>query len=200
MRYSKESIMKTAITFVMAVVSVFAAYGKSISLDLRGPVSNSAKVQGLRCTTLAPKSADVGAVAVGDELSLALFDDVKPVLSLKKQMPSSLGGEAFLAEVSGYEGVKNAVVLKTAEGLTVDIQDYRNKKVYKVLSMPSGVKVQELDEVPVSCGCDHVALPKAALEKAAAKKNAANGAVPNGDVVVFSPSSVVGAIWPPVMP
>ena len=176
--------MKTAITFVMAVVSVFAAYGKSISLDLRGPVSNSAKVQGLRSTTLAPKSADVGEVAVGDELSLALFDDVKPVLSLKKRMPSSLDGEAFLAEASGYDGVKNAVVLKTAEGLTIDIQDYRNKKVYKVLSMPSGVKVQELDEVPVSCGCDHVALPKAALEKAAAKKNVSNGAVPNGDVVV----------------
>jgi ABC-type cobalamin/Fe3+-siderophores transport system ATPase subunit len=66
-----------------------------------------------------------------------------------------LGGDVFIAEASGYEGVKNAVVLRTADGLVVDVHDYLRKRVYKVLSTPSGVAVQEIEaKGRGKCGCD----------------------------------------------
>ena len=143
-------------------VVVPLAWGKSFSIDLRLPTAKSGirtKTQlraapavaddsgCLRRVNLGAGSAEVGQVAVGDELVFTLFDDVSITLALKKQMPSPLGGDVFLAEASGYEGVKNAVVMRTADGLTVDIQDYLNKKVYKILSTETGVAVQELDWV-----------------------------------------------------
>ena len=184
-------------TAMAACLLLSSTWGKSFSIDLRQPdadvgvraAANSTKTLAgqadsglLRRVDLDAGRADVGAVAVGDELSLSLFDDVKVTLTLKKQMPSPLGGDVFLAEASGYDNVKNAVVLKTEEGLTIDIQDYRNKKVYKVLSTASGVTVQELVAGGASCGCDTLELPKPTM--AASAKEAGRGVVPNGTVTV----------------
>ena len=85
-----------------------------------------------------------GEVAVGDELVFTLFDDVTIALTLKEKMQSPLGGDVFLAEVSGYEGMKTAVVLSTGDGLTIDVQDFLKNKVYKVISTQAGVKVVEI--------------------------------------------------------
>ena len=145
------------------------AWGKSFSIDLRQPVTSNAvramaqvktaavvseNADFLRKVNLDAGTADVGEVAVGDELAFTLFDDVAVTLTLKKQMPSPLGGDVFLAEASGYEGIKNAVVLRTEAGLTVDIQDYLNKKAYKVISTATGVTVQEMEAKCGMCGCD----------------------------------------------
>ena len=109
----------------------------------------------LRSFDLDAGVADVGEIAVGDELAFTLFDDVAITLELKEKMPSPLGGDVFIAEASGYEGVKNAVVLRTADGLVVDVHDYLRKRVYKVLSTPSGVAVQEIEaKGRGKCGCD----------------------------------------------
>lgn len=184
------------------------AWGKSFSIDLRQPaakdgvrtlakrnaVSAVAKESDcLRRVNLGAGAADVGRVVVGDELTFALFDDVSVTLALKRQMPSPLGGDAFLAEVSGYdEGVKSAVVLRTADGLTVDLQDYRNKKVYKVISTVSGVTVQEMEAKVGKCGCNEVDPPKQTglvsakirrATKAVAKKGA-DGGVACVDILV----------------
>ena len=176
-------------TVLMAgCLMAFAVLGKSHSIDLRQPL---AKTGGHAALMAAPASApdaeegmlrtadlDVGAadvvgeVAVGDELVFTLFDDVRITLSLTKQMPSPLGGDVFLAEADGYDGVKNAVVLRTAAGLTIDVQDYVNKKVYKVLSTPAGVTVQEVEaKGGGTCGCDALEplLPQAAPVAAAAQ-------------------------------
>ena len=151
---------------LLAVGSMLGAYGKAFSLDLRGSRQNGARLRlaaaaptqsedALRSFDLDAGAANVGEVAVGDELTFTLFDDVTLKLTLKKKMPSPLGGDVFLAEVAGYEGIKAAVVLRTAEGLTIDVQDFRNKKYYKVLSTAAGVKVLETEaRGSGSSGCD----------------------------------------------
>ena len=171
----------------LAVLSVSSsAWGRSVSLDLRDTGaagravavnSGASVVDGtLRSFDLDAGAADVGEVAVGDELSFRLFDDVSITLTLKEKMPSPLGGDVFLAEAAGYSGVKNAVVLRTAEGLTIDVQDYRSGKVYKVLSTGAGVGVRELDATRTgTCGCGALAPPKfpvESIEKASQVKRA----------------------------
>lgn len=167
MRKSLRMIKIVPVRIVMvAYFAVFSAWGKSLSLDLRLPAASSAVAlkaasaaidpDSIRRVDLEAGSADVGAVSVGDELALTLFDDVSITLTLKKKMPAPIGGDAFLAEVSGYDGVKNAVVLRTADGLTIDIHDFRNKKIYKVISSRTGVIVQEAESRGVGCGCDAI--------------------------------------------
>ena len=178
-------IMPVAIAMA-AYFAVFSAWGKSFSLDLRRPAakpvptlkaaSEAIDPDSIRRVDLDAGSADVGAVAVGDELVLTLFDDVSIMLTLKKQMPAPIGGDAFLAEASGYDGVKNAVVLRTSEGLTIDVQDYRSKKIYKVISSGTGVIVQEAESRGVGCGCDAIEPDKQSKAIAPAKTGLAGKA------------------------
>ena len=175
---------KKLMVIALAAGVVFAAYGRSISLDLRNPGQGSARAKllaaapaqdegSLRSFDLDAGAADVGAVALGDDLTFTLFDDVVLTLTLKEKMPSPLGGEVFLAEAAGYEGIKTAVVLRTADGLTIDVQDFRNKKYYKVLSMPDGVKVREVEAKGGACGCD-TRTPAIAPTRGSARKISAN--------------------------
>jgi len=99
----------------------------------------------LQSTSLSAGATDTTALAVGDELTFLLFDDVEIVVRITERTESPLGGESFLGEVSGYDGVKNAVVLQTEEGLTVDIQDFANSRVYTIVSTAGGVTVNEID-------------------------------------------------------
>ena len=191
----KKQMHAVAAGIVAVALSLLAgvAWGKSFSLDLRnagtstravaanhsGPAMTFATDGILRSFNLDAGVADVGEVAVGDELTFTLFDDVALTLTLKVRVPSPLGGDVFLAEASGYGGVKNAVVMRTADGLTIDVQDYRNGKQYKVLSTANGVSVIEQDASKTGkCGCesdgltglDDVAAPRSA------KVNSINGA------------------------
>ena len=151
--------MRKAIIMLLAsgCFASVTAWGRSFALDLRAsepsrsasgsrrPLRGNVAVLSdgdeapLRKGVLETGRADVGPIAVGDELTLTLFDDVVITLTLTRKMPSPMGGDVFLAEASGYDGVKNAVVLRTADGLTVDVQDYHSNKVYKVISSASGV-------------------------------------------------------------
>ena len=121
--------MKKLMMVLMACLASSVAFCRSLSIDLRKSASKgvvramaqrhvaSAAVEDsgfIRKVNLDAGVADVGTVAVGDELALTLFEDVSVTLTLKQQMPSPMGGAVFLAETSGYEGVKNAVVLRTA--------------------------------------------------------------------------------------
>ncbi len=160
--------MKTRMAMLaMAAWAVLVpAWGKSFTLDLRNhgaagarrslAMAGTSKADGmLRTFALDAGMADVGEVAVGDILTFVLFDDVTLSLTLKEKMPSPLGGDVFIAEADGYEGVKNAVVLRTADGLVADVQDYLRKKVYKVISAADGVTVQEIEaKGGGTCGCD----------------------------------------------
>ena len=99
----------------------------------------------LQADTLAAGATSTGALSVGDVLTFLLFKDVEIQITLVERMESPLGGEAFMGEVAGYDGVKNAVVLQTADGLTVDIQDFAHGRVYTIVSDASGVTVKEID-------------------------------------------------------
>ena len=99
----------------------------------------------LQSTSLSAGATDTTPLAVGDELTFLFFDDVEIVVRITERTESPLGGESFLGEVSGYDGVKNAVVLQTEEGLTVDIQDFANSRVYTIVSTAGGVTVSEID-------------------------------------------------------
>ena len=185
--------LKKLLVLTAACLAAAMTWGKNFSLDLRAPkevvIGRAMRAESsvppafsgsgaLRKANLDVGAADVGVVNVGDKLSLTLFDDVEIDLVLRQKMPSRLGGDVFLAEVSGYEGLQNAVVLRTAEGLTVDIQDYRNRKVYKVISTEAGVTVQEVEAKGGTCGCDALT-PPVLTGKASAKASVLDDVVPN---------------------
>ena len=65
----------------------------------------------LKSSTLAAGATDTGALAVGDVLTFRLFTDVEVNIVLTERMESPIGGDVFIGSVSGYDGVKNAVVL-----------------------------------------------------------------------------------------
>ena len=99
----------------------------------------------LRRSDLPAGAARTARLNVGDELSIHLFEGVELELLFTKQCESPLGGRSFLATVAGYDGVKNAVVHETVDGLQIDVQDYKHGKVYTVFSGPDGVIVKEID-------------------------------------------------------
>ncbi len=186
------------LAIALATGAMFGAYGKSFSLDLRSPRQGGARA---RLLTAAPAQdegtlrsfdldagvADVGTVALGDELTFVLFDDVTLTLVLKEKLPTPLGGDAFLAEVAGYEGIKTAVVLRTVDGLTIDVQDFRNRKYYKVLSTPNGVKVQEVEAKGGACGCDTRTSDLASTRRSARNTHANVSSAPAGKAPLGAP-------------
>ena len=99
----------------------------------------------LQTGTLAAGATATDALSVGDVLTFLLFKDIEIRITLVERMESPLGGEAFIGTVSGYDGVRNAVVLQTAEGLTADIQDFARSRAYTIVSDATGVTVKEID-------------------------------------------------------
>ena len=146
--------MKTRlIPLFAAAFAVSAAYPSEaarFAVDLRGPAGGavrSAAPDGeacLRGALLPPGAATVAPLSTGDTVELLLFDGVSFAVTLDERADSPLGGDAFLGEVAGSGGVKTAVVLQTAEGLSVDIQDFARGRAYTVFSDTSGVVVKEL--------------------------------------------------------
>ena len=145
--------MKEMLLSCVTILAAGTAMGASVAFDLRptrklmkAAVAPTGEPTGiLRTTSLAAGKTLTGPLAVGDELSFALFDDVTVTLSLAERTEAPLGGETFLAEVSGYDGMKNAVVMQTSDGLQVDVQDFRKNRVYSIVSTAKGTSVREFD-------------------------------------------------------
>ena len=144
-----NSRVKTMMVSLTALLSAGVVMGASVTFDLR-PTRKLMKAAAaptgvLRTTSLPAGKTLTDPLAVGDELSFALFDDVTVTLSLAERTEAPLGGETFLAEVSGYDGMKNAVVMQTSDGLQVDVQDFRKNRVYSIVSTARGTSVREFD-------------------------------------------------------
>lgn len=177
---------RLAASFLLAgFVGPLAAFGVSHSIDYRyvaprlalAGVSASVTMeenvlQQVRIPAAAAPSVDMP-LAVGDRLALSLFDGAAMTLKLVERVPSPLGNETYLAEAAGYAGVRNAVVVRTAEGLQVDIQDYENRRVYTVSSSASGVVVKEsqVAESPNSDG-KPLEAPRSSAPRVSAEKSA----------------------------
>lgn len=99
----------------------------------------------LRQTKLSAGATTLPALEVGDTLALTLFDGVERSVVLQKRLESPVGLESFVATVSGYDGLANAVVVQSAEGLQVDLQDFKNSRVYTVVSSTATTTVREID-------------------------------------------------------
>ena len=99
----------------------------------------------LRQTKLSAGATTLPALEVGDTLALTFFDGVERSVVLQKRLESPVGIESFVATVAGYDGLANAVVVQTAEGLQVDLQDFKNSRVYTVVSSSAATTVREID-------------------------------------------------------
>ena len=134
-----------------AMAWAMAAGGATQVVDLRtegGAVRRGSDGFGaacLRSTSLSAGAAAAERLSPGDTVEFRLFRDEEIRVKIGERMESPLGGDAFLGEVEGGGGAKNAVVLQTAEGLTVDIQDYLRGRVYTIVSDAEGVAVREFD-------------------------------------------------------
>jgi hypothetical protein len=185
-------MFKIIVRFAMAFMCC-AVWAAEVTLDLRTAVDGgqriarparlasggqwgdgSAEEGVLRTTALPARAAAVRDLEVGDVLDVILFDGVEAKIRITEQTESPLGGRTFLGEVLGG-GVKNAVVLQTEEGITVDIDDFNNSHVYSVVSSSDGVAVKEIDTKavavaptdPVDPGLPKVGAGKTALRTAA---------------------------------
>ena len=143
-----------------AAFALFALGGLTAAehrLDLRGSAGRPKLMQTLasaaavpeagvlRQTRLASGAAALPPLAVGDALSLELFDDIERTVVLKKRLESSLGGEAFLATVEGGDGLVSTAVVQTENGVQVDLRDVGKGRVYTVASSAETTLVRELD-------------------------------------------------------
>ena len=184
--------MMKRLKWVAALVALMAAgagFAREIALDLRtaapgAPLARTLAADAglLRSAMLEAGAADAGALAPGDALSVALFDDVTVELTLTERLANPLGGEVYLAEVAGYEGVKSAVAVRTAAGLTLDIQDFLRKRVYRVVSSAAGVRVEEIDTSARQVEPCRECRPKRTPEGAERRAKASVSAAPAGGV------------------
>ena len=145
-------IITNVLTLLVACAFASSADAATTTIDLRTPpkASSSRRLSSsagscLQTATFPAGATATGALSVGDTFAFLLFEDTEILVTLSERMESPLGGEAFIGTVSGYDGVKNAVVLQTAEGLMVDIQDFARTRTYTIVSDASGVTVKEID-------------------------------------------------------
>ena len=86
-----------------------------------------------------------GQLQVGDDLNVTLFDDRTMKLHLAEQTPSASDVAAFLAKMDGYGDELVATVVQAEGRVHIDIQAYRESRVYSVLSSEEGAVVKEMD-------------------------------------------------------
>ena len=179
-----------------AIILALAAGGSSAAhrtLDYRGavPASRLAAAADSGADETAPADADGvvretrlaaaempaadGALAVGDRLSLRLFADSELDVTLVEELAAPLVGRSFLGVVgTDGEAPRTAVVLQTADGLQMHLQDLDAGRTFVVSSTPQGAFVREV--APRSCDDAEDALP---AEDAA--PGARRGPVPEAD-------------------
>lgn len=137
----------------LGVCALLPANAREFSFDLRASthttlqsVAPGAASRCVRRTATARTStAAARDLAVGDRLSLRLFNDVALTLTLVAREESPLVANAFQAELEGDDGLRTAVVIETENGLLVNVQNLRSGLVYTVVPTEDGTAVRELD-------------------------------------------------------
>ena len=92
-------------------------------------------------------------LAVGDQVSLTLAEDLAFTLRIVSAPPAGIAGQSFIAKV---EGVGASAILKvTKRGLRVTIDDFEHSKLYSASYKDGEVKVKTTDTTqagPEECG------------------------------------------------
>lgn len=170
-----------SISFAICILAAALGWARTVDLDLRpGPALQStvpvpSETGVLRRSSLAAGSASVAGLAVGDVLSLRLYGDVELRLTLVEREESPLAGATFQASAEGMEGVREAVVIESPDGLMVSVQDRRRGRVYSIVSASDGVTVKEIDPVAEPSHCGGTVAPLASATLSAAPVLAATG-------------------------
>ena len=162
------SISAGAANYSLDLREKSAAVAANSSTHLQALQSVQTEDGVLRRVNLEAGRTAVEGLEVGDELELALFDDVVLHMTLVEKTPSPLGGKSFLASVAGYEGICNAVVYQTDDGLQVDVQSFKSGKVYTIYSTAEGVLIKEIEKSKKAQNCEEL---KVEVPSAIAAKN-----------------------------
>lgn len=152
MRIGKPS----RIVCVLLAIAAVRCFSAEISVDLRprngqlaqttvlNAASNAISDDGVvRQHRLSVGAAEVQGLAVGDLLILSLFEDRELQIELVAE-EHSLVGRSFLGRMQNGLGLVDCVVLETENGLVVDVTDFKNNRVWKVISDENGVQIKEV--------------------------------------------------------
>ena len=139
------------ILIVLVLVGVCTANARVIDVDLSGQSErmaanvslSSSDPEEIRSHCLEPGTAKVSGLEVGDVIAFKLFADKTLEVTLVEET-EALSGRAFLGRVNNALDAIGCVVLETSHGIILDVTDFENKRVWKVVSDANGVTVREI--------------------------------------------------------
>ncbi|MBO7206652.1 MAG: hypothetical protein J6W10_03455 [Kiritimatiellae bacterium] len=148
--------MKEKIRTLMAIsLCVFgmATTARNLSLDLSGAGNARMKVaysqsavsdsEEVRSHRLVAGAAKVFGLEVGDVIAFKLFEDKTLEVTLIEET-EALTGRAFLGRIDNVLNALGCVVLETESGIILDVTDFENQRVWKVVSDENCVTVREI--------------------------------------------------------
>ena len=131
------------LALALAALAFQAAFAAEYTLDLLSASAESAVAPVLRRASMSASVGTVPAVAVGDMLNLALFDDVSFALRIVSAPPAGIAGQSFIA--TDENGTASAVVKVTAMTARISVDDFINRRQYTVRCKDGKVLVVERD-------------------------------------------------------
>ena len=130
-----------------AVFRLDYSSGQSARVASSRAAMTSASAGGLlRSARLSPgRGSELGcALRTNDVLEVTLFEDCSFALTLGRSCRGCRNVRAFLGtDAAGEPTLANAVVLQTAEGLQLMVDDYRHGRTYSVVSDVRGISINE---------------------------------------------------------
>lgn len=146
------TVQRTLFLLLSCVVGT-TAMARNIFLDLSGAgkarvglaysLSSPADAEEVRSHSLGAGAAKVVGLEVGDVVAFKLFDDKTLEVALVEET-HALSGRAFLGSIDNSLDAIGCVVLETEAGIILDVTDFENQRVWKVVSDGNGVTVREI--------------------------------------------------------
>lgn len=157
--------MKKIIALISFSAIAMASEARNLFLDLSADDENTKSVaycrsalsgnEEVRSNRLQAGAAKVSGLEAGDVITFKLFADKTLAVTSIEETPS-VSGRAFLGRIDNALGAIGCVVLETEEGIVLDVTDFENQRVWKVVSDADGVAVKEIkpDDTKRFCGAD----------------------------------------------
>ena len=92
-------------------------------------------------------------VTDGDMLTFRLFNDREFRVLIVEKLPSVTETESWLGITDGYGETFNSVVVRTADGWQLDVQDFQNGLSYRVYTADGVATVSECDTLALNPYC-----------------------------------------------
>ena len=185
-------------------LTAFAARAREISLDLSQPADGHKKALAaagvsdgtIRSHRLRPGAARVTGLAVGDVVTVRLFEDKTLSVTIVEET-AALSGRAFLGRIENTLGAVGCVVLETERGLVLDVTDFDSGRVWQVVQDDSGTIVREAKpSANRHCGSDAIPAPggRPPMSLTVTTGNGTTTVVTNGPSAASLPVRSVGEV------